>query len=63
MRDIEVAIEQDNIKNQNLKNVQRAEKELRDIRDVHEKELLKSATTSQKESLEWTKDTSNSITT
>lgn len=47
MREVEVGIEEDKIKNQNLKNVQRAEKDLRDIRDVHEKELLKSASESQ----------------
>jgi len=43
LREIEVGIESDRIKNQNLKNVQKAEKELRDVRDKQEKVLLKGA--------------------
>jgi hypothetical protein len=33
LREIEVGIEQDRLKNQNLKNVQNAERELREVRD------------------------------
>jgi hypothetical protein len=33
LREIEVGIEQDRLKNENLKNVQGAERELRDVRD------------------------------
>jgi ElaB/YqjD/DUF883 family membrane-anchored ribosome-binding protein len=55
LREIEVGIESDRIKNQNLKNVQNAEKELREVRDKQETVLLKSAQTSQDQSIEWTK--------
>jgi hypothetical protein len=40
LREIEVGIESDRIKNQNLKNVQNAENELRDVRNKQEKALL-----------------------
>ena len=43
LREIEVGIEQDRLKNQNLKNVQNAERELREVRDRQESVLLKSA--------------------
>ena len=55
LREIEVGIESDRIKNQNLKNVQNAEKELREVRDKQETVLLKSAQASQDQSIEWTK--------
>jgi hypothetical protein len=51
----EVGIEQDRLKNQNLKNVQNAERELRDVRDKQETVLLKSAQQSQDDSMKWTK--------
>ena len=47
LREIEVGIESDRIKNQNLKNVQTAEQDLRQVRDSQEKVLLKSAGQSQ----------------
>lgn len=43
LREIEVGIEQDELKNQNLKNVQNAERDLREVRDKQETVLLKSA--------------------
>ena len=55
LREIEVGIESDRLKNQNLKNVQNAERELRDVRDKQESVLLKNAQQSQDASLQWTK--------
>lgn len=55
LREIEVSIESDRIKNQNLKNIQNAEKELREVRDKQESVLLKSAAQSQMESMDWVK--------
>jgi predicted nucleic acid-binding Zn-ribbon protein len=53
LRDMQVSIEQEDIKNENLKNVKSIELELRKIRDTQESEMLKISGDTQKQSLQW----------
>lgn len=51
LREMQVYIEQESIKNENLKNVKSIELELRKIRDLQENEMLKTTGDTQKQSL------------
>ena len=54
LRQMQVTIETESIKNNNLKNVRNIEIELRKARDEKESELLNVAVSTQKESMKWT---------
>jgi hypothetical protein len=53
LRQMQVTIETESIKNENLKNVRNIEGELRKARDEKESELLNVAAATQKESIKW----------
>jgi hypothetical protein len=50
LRDMQVSIEQEQIKNDNLKNVKNIESDLRRLRDIQESEFLKVSSETQKAS-------------
>ena len=50
LRDMQVSIEQEQIKNDNLKNVKNIESDLRRLRDIQESEFLKVSNETQKAS-------------
>ena len=54
LRQMQVTIETESIKNNNLKNVRNIEIDLRKARDDKESELLSVAVSTQKESMKWT---------
>lgn len=54
LRQMQVTIETESIKNNNLKNVRNIEIDLRKARDEKESELLSVAVSTQKESMKWT---------
>lgn len=53
LRQMQVTIETESIKNENLKNVRNIEIELRKTRDEKESDLLNIAVSTQKESMKW----------
>ena len=53
LRQMQVTIETESIKNDNLKNVRNIEVELRKTRDEKESDLLNIAVSTQKESMKW----------
>ena len=61
LRQLEVTIEDELVKNQNLKNVKKVEENLRLDRDQIESETLKTASETQDESIKWSKDTKNEL--
>lgn len=58
---MEVSIEQEQIKNDNLKNVKNFEMTLRKARDVQETDMLNTAGVTQKNSIKWTQDCLNEV--
>lgn len=63
LREMEVNIEQEQVKNGNLRKVQETESELRKFRDKKETELLNVATKTQVDSATWISQNLNSVTT
>ena len=53
LREMQVIIETEQIKNDNLKNVRNIEEDLRKARDDKEAEMLAVASTTQKDSMKW----------
>jgi len=53
LREMQVTIETESIKNENLKNVRNIEIELRKARDEKETDMLNVAASTQKESVKW----------
>lgn len=53
LRQMQVTIETESIKNENLKNVRNIEIDLRKTRDDKETELLNVAVNTQKDSMKW----------
>ncbi len=58
---MQVSIEQEQIKNDNLKNVKNFEQQLRKTRDQQETEMLNTAGVTQKNSIKWTQDSLNDV--
>ena len=58
---MQVSIEQEQIKNDNLKNVKNFEGMLRKTRDQQETEMLNTAGVTQKNSIKWTQDCLNEV--
>ena len=56
LRKMQVSIEEEQIKNDNLKNVKNFEMQLRKTRDAQETEMLNTAGITQKSSMKWTQD-------
>ena len=61
LRQLEVTIEDELVKNQNLKNVKKVEENLRLERHQSESETLKPASGTEDESITWSKDTKNEL--
>jgi hypothetical protein len=53
LRGMQISIEQESIKNDNLKNVKSIETDLRRLRDIQESEFLKTSNETQKSSQLW----------
>lgn len=56
LRDMQVSIEQESIKNENLKNVKNIETDLRRLRDIQESEFLKVSNETQKSTQQWSQE-------
>ena len=54
LRELQVTVETESIKNENLRNVRNIEQDLRKTRDEKENEVLSTAASTQKDSIKWT---------